>query len=132
MKQLLWPFSSLPLIQEGCCQLQGKVSAKVLVNRFVKLAQEKNAVRRTDHSDMTIAVDFDVKHQTKQTNQIMLRLICIFAWLTVLLNNSLNPDLHLLTVCKYNYQKTKVPTSRERVKSSDLRPICLQRNQQMT
>ena len=38
---------------------------KVLVNRFVKLAQEKSVVRWTGHPDMTIAVDWDVKIQTK-------------------------------------------------------------------
>ena len=40
---------------------------KVLVNRFVKLEQKKSVVRLTDCPDMTIAVDWDVKHQTKQT-----------------------------------------------------------------
>ena len=40
---------------------------QVLVNHLVKLVQEKSVVRRTDHPDMTIAVDWDVKHQTKQT-----------------------------------------------------------------
>ena len=35
---------------------------KVLVNRLVKLALEES-----DHLDMTIAVDWDVKHETKQT-----------------------------------------------------------------
>ena len=38
----------------------------VLVKCFVKLAQEKSVVRLTDHLDMTIAVDWDVKPQTKQ------------------------------------------------------------------
>ena len=33
---------------------------KVLINPLVKLAQEKSVVRRTDHPDMTIAVDWDV------------------------------------------------------------------------
>ena len=42
---------------------------KVLINRFVKLAQEKSVVRWTDRPNMTIAVDWDIKHQTKQTNQ---------------------------------------------------------------
>ena len=42
---------------------------EVLVNRLVKLALEKSVVRRTDHPDMTIAVDWDVKHQTKHTNK---------------------------------------------------------------
>ena len=38
---------------------------EVLVNRLVKLAQEK-VFRLTDRPDMTIAVDWDVKHQTNQ------------------------------------------------------------------
>ena len=37
----------------------------VLVNCLVKLAQEKSVVRLTDPPDMTIAVDWDVKNQTK-------------------------------------------------------------------
>ena len=40
---------------------------KVLINRLVKLAQGKSVVRGTDHPDMIIAVDWDIKHQTKQT-----------------------------------------------------------------
>ena len=40
---------------------------EVLVNRLVKLAQLKSVVRWTDRPDMAIAVDWDVKHQTKQT-----------------------------------------------------------------
>ena len=39
---------------------------EVLVNCLVKLAQEKSVVRLTDRPNMTIAVDWDVKHQTKQ------------------------------------------------------------------
>ena len=31
---------------------------KVLVNLLVKVAQEKSVIRRTDHLDMTIAVDW--------------------------------------------------------------------------
>ena len=42
---------------------------EVLVNRLVKLTQGKSVVRLTDRADMTIAVDWDVKHQTKQTNR---------------------------------------------------------------
>ena len=37
-----------------------------MANRLVKLAQEKMVVRWTDHSDMTKAVDRDVKNQTNQ------------------------------------------------------------------
>ena len=42
---------------------------EVLVNHLVKLAQE-NEVRLNDRLDMTIAVDRDVKSQTKQTTSI--------------------------------------------------------------
>ena len=42
---------------------------KILVICLLKLAQEKSVVRSTDRLDMTIAVDLDVKHQTKQTNK---------------------------------------------------------------
>ena len=38
---------------------------EVLVNRLVKLAQEKSVVRWTDRPDMTIAVDWDIKQQNK-------------------------------------------------------------------
>ena len=41
---------------------------EVLVNRLFKLAQEKSVVRWADHSNMTIAVDWDIKQLTKQTN----------------------------------------------------------------
>ena len=44
---------------------KGKYVHLVLVNCLVKLAQEKSVVRWTDHPNMTIAVDWDVKHQTK-------------------------------------------------------------------
>ena len=40
---------------------------QVLVNCLVDLAQENSVVRLTDCLDMTIAVDLDVKPQTKQT-----------------------------------------------------------------
>ena len=39
---------------------------EVLVNRLVKLAQEKSVVTWTDRPNMTITVDRDVKNQTKQ------------------------------------------------------------------
>ena len=42
---------------------------KVLANCLVKLAQEKRVFRWTDHPDMTIAVDWQVKNWTKQTNK---------------------------------------------------------------
>ena len=44
-----------------------KYGHEVMVNHLVKLAQEKGVGRSTDCPDMTIAVDWDVKNQTKQT-----------------------------------------------------------------
>ena len=38
---------------------------KVLVNHLVKLAQEKSVVRQTYRPHMTVAVDWDIKNQTK-------------------------------------------------------------------
>ena len=39
---------------------------EVLVNCLVKLAHEKSPVRWNDYPNMTIAVNWDVKHQIKQ------------------------------------------------------------------
>ena len=54
---------------KGCCQLQAKVCARLLVNCLFKLAQEISVVRWTDRPAMTIAVDLGRKAtiQTKQT-----------------------------------------------------------------
>ena len=41
---------------------------EVLVNRSVKLAKEKCVVRWTDRPGMTIAVDWDLKYQTRHTS----------------------------------------------------------------
>ena len=41
-----------------------------LVNSLVKLAQEKIVIRYSVRPDMTIAVDWDVKYQTKPNKQI--------------------------------------------------------------
>ena len=38
---------------------------EVLVNRLVKLAHEKSVVRLTDRPYMTLAVDWDIKQQSK-------------------------------------------------------------------
>ena len=53
---------------KGCCQLQAKVCARLLVNCLFKLAQEKSVVRWTDRPAMTIAVDLGRKAR-KQTNK---------------------------------------------------------------
>ena len=47
----------------------------VLVNHLVRLAQKKSVVRRTGHLNMTIAVDRDVKPQSKQINMSIENLI---------------------------------------------------------
>ena len=54
---------------KGCCQLQAKVCARLLVNCLFKLAQEKSVVRWTDRPAMTIAVDLGRKATNKQTNK---------------------------------------------------------------
>ena len=61
---------------------QWKYVHEVLINSLVKLAQEKCGVRWTDHPDMTIAVDWDVKHRTKQKIQYSKHfyLAGIFIW----------------------------------------------------
>ena len=41
-------------------------ASQVLIVRLVSAAKEKNAVRLTDHHDMTITVDWGVKSKTKQ------------------------------------------------------------------
>ena len=39
----------------------------VLVYGFVMLTREKSVVRLTDHPDMTIAVDWDIKHKNRDS-----------------------------------------------------------------
>ena len=53
---------------KGCCQLQAKVCARLLVNCLFKLVQEKSVVRWTDRPAMTIAVDMGRK-ATKTNKQ---------------------------------------------------------------
>ena len=57
----------LPLIQEGLLSVTSKsMCTKYWLTTKSKLAQEKSVVRLTNHLNMTIAVDFDGKPQTKQ------------------------------------------------------------------
>ena len=56
----------LPLIQEKVVSVKGKYEHEVLVYRLSQACPEKSVVRLTDHLGMTIAVDWDVKLQTKQ------------------------------------------------------------------
>ena len=53
-----------------------KCLQELLVKCSVKLSQENNVVRRTDHPDMTIAVDYDVKNQTKLTKHTKQMFLC--------------------------------------------------------
>ena len=55
----------LSLIQAGC-QLQAKVCAQSTGKPLSLSLPRKNVVRSTDCLDMTIAVDWDIKPQTKQ------------------------------------------------------------------
>ena len=60
---------------KGCCQLQAKVCARLLVNCLFKLAQEKSVVRWTDRPAMTIAVDLGRKTNKQTNKQITLHFI---------------------------------------------------------
>ena len=55
----------LPLIQEGCCQLQAKVYAQSTGLPLGQACPGKGVVRWTDRPDMTIAVDWEVKNENK-------------------------------------------------------------------
>ena len=52
---------------KGCCQLQAKVCARLLVNCLFELAQEKSVVRWTDRPAMTVDLG---RKATKQTNTL--------------------------------------------------------------
>ena len=66
------PFSSLLLIQDGLLSYvsyKRKYVHEVLVNRLVKLVQDKSTVWGIGRPNMNKAVDWDFKHQIKQNNQ---------------------------------------------------------------
>ena len=67
MKYFLHPFSFLPLIQEG---LSVTSQSTFMCIKYCLTAQSslprKKVVRLTDHPDMIIAVDWDVKNSTNQ------------------------------------------------------------------
>ena len=66
MKKLLQLFSSLSAdLKRVVVSYKRKYMDELLVNCLVKLALEKSEARRTDHPNMTKAVDWDVKNQTK-------------------------------------------------------------------
>ena len=70
---------------------------EVLGNSLVKLAQKKSSVRLSDHPDMTIAVDWDVRiNQTKNILRFYDILIVLagsdFCLLLITFANSLEPD----------------------------------------
>ena len=58
---LLLPLSRRVVVKQ-------KYVHKVLLNPLVKLAEENSVFRSTDDLHMTIAVDWDIKPQTKQIN----------------------------------------------------------------
>ena len=60
MKYFLPPFSSLQ--RRIFVSYKQKYVHKILVNHFVK---KSVCIKYTDHPDMTIAVDWEVKNQTK-------------------------------------------------------------------
>ena len=60
---------SIPLIQAG----KLSVSGQRMVNRLGSLPRNR-VVRITDHLDMTIVVDWDVKAQLKQTSTVIVSL----------------------------------------------------------
>ena len=53
--------------RRGVVSYKRKYVHEVVINRLVKPAQENSLGRWTNRFDMTIAVDWDVNHQTKQT-----------------------------------------------------------------
>ena len=66
--------SPLPLnesFKKCCCQLRAKVCARRTGKPLVQVCPGKSMVRWTDLPVMTIAVDWDVKQQNKQTKQII-------------------------------------------------------------
>ena len=59
---------------KGCCQLQAKVCAQSTGYPLSQACPGKSVVRSTDRLDMTLAVDWDVKNQTKP--KIAIKLFC--------------------------------------------------------
>ena len=81
VRALPWPVKSAHMSPIECKKnttlhqgYKRKYVHEVLVNRLFKLAQEKSVVRWTDRLDMTIAVEWDMKQQIKQTNKHCIRL----------------------------------------------------------
>ena len=55
--------------KKGCCQLQAKVCAQLLVNRLFKPAQEKVWLGELTVPQWPLLLTWDVKQQNKQTNK---------------------------------------------------------------
>ena len=70
MKKILWLSSSLPLIhsRKVVVSYKRKYVHELLVKRLFKLVQEKVWIGELT-IPMTIAIDWDVKQQNKQTNK---------------------------------------------------------------
>ena len=62
-------FSSADDSRSVVVSYKQKYVHQVLFYRLFKLAQEKSVVSRTDRPDMTIAIDWEVKQQTKSNQK---------------------------------------------------------------
>ena len=67
MIYFLWPFSSLPLIREMLLSFTSEICARSTGYLLSQCCSGKGVVRLTDHPQMTIIVDWDVKNQIKPT-----------------------------------------------------------------
>ena len=63
---------------KGCCQLQAKICARLLVNCLFKVAQEKSVVRSTDRPAMNIAVDLGCKATKQNSWELFMLFIASF------------------------------------------------------
>ena len=71
--------SSLPMIPEGLLSVADVSIHRVLVNHLVHACPKKSVVRLTDRLDMTIAVDWEIKPQTKQKKSDKMNTCCKFS-----------------------------------------------------
>ena len=63
-------FSSLPLIPEGLLSVTSEsMCRKYWLTALVKLVKERVWLGELDHPVMTIALDLDIKYQTKQAKE---------------------------------------------------------------
>ena len=60
--------------------LKAKVCAKSIGQRLSQACPGKKCGYVNDHPDMTIAVDWDVKHQIKQTKSLCMLSCCLLVF----------------------------------------------------